>query len=163
MRHRLLISARSILLGWATLFVLTRLVERPLLVWATPLLGASWLPTAQLALECAALAATGWIIGRWNQYGPIPVVVVFAAMLAVWDFGLVPAINIRWLVQLAADSAGNARYLESLVTAAATQALLFASLVTGARLSRPRQAAPMSIVDETKVDIQVDKMDDHEW
>jgi len=109
------------------------------------------------------LAATGWIIGRWNQYGPIPVVVVFAAMLAVWDFGLVPAINIRWLFQLAVDSAGNARYLESLVTAAATQALLFASLITGARLSRPRQAAPMSIIDEIKMDMQVDKMDDHEW
>jgi hypothetical protein len=163
MRHRLLISARSLLLGWATLFVLTSLAERPLLAWTTPLLDASWLATVQLAVECVVLAATGWIVGRWNQYGPIPVVIAFAAMLAVRDFGLVPAINIRWLVQLAVDSAGNARYLESLVTAAATQALLFASLITGARLSRPRQAAPMSIIDETKVDMQVDKMDDHEW
>ena len=47
MRHRLLITARSILLGWATLVAFTYLVERPLLLWTAPLLGASWLPTLQ--------------------------------------------------------------------------------------------------------------------
>ena len=55
MRHRLLIAARSILLGWAALFAVTYLAERPLLRWTAPVLGASWLPTAQLAFECVAL------------------------------------------------------------------------------------------------------------
>jgi hypothetical protein len=145
MRHRLLITARSILLGWATLFAATYLVERPLIVWTAPLLGAPWVPTAQLALECVALAATGWIIGRWNRSYTVLVVAVFAAMLAAWDFGLVPAINIPLLFRLMAESFGDSRYLESLVTAAVTHALLFGSLVVGARLSRPAQA-PLSLV-----------------
>jgi len=145
MRHRLLITARSMLLGWATLLAATYLVERPLLLWTAPLLGARWFPTAQLALECVALAATGWMIGRWNRSDVVPAVLVFAAMLAVLDFGLVPAINIPWLFRLMADSFRNTRYLESLVTEAATHALLFGSLFVGARLSRPAQA-PLSLV-----------------
>jgi hypothetical protein len=141
MRHRLLIAARSILLGWAALFAVTYLAERPLLRWTAPVLGASWLPTAQLAFECVALAATGWMIGRWNRSDTVPVVLVFAAMLAVWNFGLVPAINIPWLFRLMVDSFGDARYLESLVTGAVTQALLFGSLFVGAILSRAREQA----------------------
>jgi hypothetical protein len=145
MRHRLLITARSILLGWATLVAFTYLVERPLLLWTAPLLGASWLPTVQLAFDCVALAATGWMIGRWNRSDAVPAVLVFAAMLAVWTFGLVPAINLPWLFRLIADSFRDARYLESLVTEAATHALLFASLFVGARLSRPARA-PVSLL-----------------
>jgi hypothetical protein len=145
MRHRLLITARSILLGWATLFAVTCLVERPLIVWTAPLLGAPWIPTAQLALECVALAATGWVMGHWNQLDAIPAVLVFGAMLAAWDFGLVPAINIPWLVRLMANSFGDSRYLESLVTSVVTHALLFGSLIVGALLSRPAQP-PVSIV-----------------
>jgi len=136
MRHRILISARAILLGWVSLFALTYLVERPLLAWTAPILGASWLPTAQLALACAGLAVTGWIVGRGNRFD----VLIFAAMLAAWNFGLAPAINVPWLVRLAIDSFGNSRYLESLITAVATHALLFGSLITGARLSRPAQS-----------------------
>ena len=113
MRHRLLIAARSIMFGWATLFAVTYLVERPLIIWTAPLLGASWLPTVQLAFECVALAAAGWMIGRWNRFYAVPAVLVFAALLAVWEFGLVPAINIPWLFRLISDSFGDARYLES--------------------------------------------------
>jgi hypothetical protein len=142
MRHRVLISAGSILLGWAVLYVLTALLERPLLLWTEPLLGASWFPTAQLALECATLAATGWIVGRWNRLDAIRGVLVFALMLAVWDFGLVPAINVPWLFRLIVDSFENPRYLESLITAVLTHALLFGSLIAGARLSRPAQSIP---------------------
>jgi hypothetical protein len=145
MRHRLLISARSILLGWTTLFAITYLVERPLLLRTAPLLGGSWLPTAQLAFECVALAATGWVVGRWSHLDAIRAVFVFAAMLAVWDFGLVPGIVVPWLFRLIVDSLGNARYLGALVTAAVTHALLFGSLFVGARLSRPSQA-PVSLV-----------------
>jgi hypothetical protein len=146
MRHRLLITARSILLGWATLLAVTYLVERPLIVWAAPLLGASWMPTVQLALQCVALAATGWMVGRWNHLDAVRAVLVFAAMMAARNFGLVPTINVPWLFRLLVDSLGNARYLESLATAAVTQALLFGSLFVGARLSRPAQA-PVSLVD----------------
>jgi hypothetical protein len=165
MRHRLLISARSILFGWATLLVVTNLVEHPLLFWSEPLLGASWFPTVQLILECVALAASGWIIGRWNQLDAMRVTLVFAVMLAIWDFGLVPAINLRWLFQLTIDVIKSLRYLESFITALAAHALLFGSLITGARLSRPRQTKPLSIVDETEADkdqVEVDRMDDHE-
>ena len=138
MRHRLLISARAILLGWVGLFAITYLVERPLLSWTARLLGGSWLPTAHLALACAGLAATGWIVGRGNRFD----VLILAAMLAVWNFGLVPAIDLPWLFRLTIDSFGNSRYVESLITAAATHALLFGSLFAGARLSRPAQSIP---------------------
>src|ERR1700677_3435216 len=104
MGHRLLIAARSILLGGATLAAVTYLVERPLLAWTAPLLGASWLPTAQLAFECVALVVTGWMIGRWCHLDAIRAVLVFAALLAIWNFGLVPAINVPWLFQLMRDS-----------------------------------------------------------
>ena len=141
MRHRLLISARSIVLGWAMLCVLTILVERPLLRWTLALLGAAWLPTVQLALECAALVGTGWIIGRWCHLDGVRTVSVFAMILAVWNFGLVPAMNVAWLFQLIVDSFGDARYLESLITTAVTHALLFGSLLVGASLNRERQPA----------------------
>jgi hypothetical protein len=134
----LLTSARSIVLGWAALFATTYFVERPLLHFTARLLGASWLPTAQLALACAGLAATGWVIGRWNRFDPIRAALVFAAMLAVWNFGLVP-INIPWLFRLIADSFENLRFVQSLLTAAATHALLFGSLFVGVRLSRQAQ------------------------
>ena len=86
---------RSILLGWAALFVITYLMERPLLLLTAHFVGASWLPTEQLALACAGLAAAGWLIGLGNRFD----VLLFAATLAVWNFGLVP-INLPWLVPL---------------------------------------------------------------
>jgi hypothetical protein len=143
--RRLWILARSILLGWATLFAATYVVERPLLRWTAPLLGASWVPTVLLTLECVVLLATGWMVGRWNRPDARPAVLVFAAMLAIWNFGLVPGIDFPWLFRLISDSFESARYLESLVTAAATHGLLFGSLFVGARLSRPAEA-PVSLV-----------------
>ena len=140
---RLLIAARSILAGWAALFAITYLGTRPLLVWTAPLLGAVWMPTAQLALECLALAAAGYILCRSG--GRSGVVLIFGIMLAIWNFDLVPAINVPWLFQLMIDTFGSARYLEPLITAAATQALLFGSLTAGAMLGRPR-AKPISLM-----------------
>jgi hypothetical protein len=93
----------------------------------------------ELALACAGLAATGWIIGLGNRFD----VLVFAATLAVWSFGLVP-IDLPWLFHLILDSFQDLRYLESLLTALATQVFLFGSLLIGARLSGPSQP-PMSI------------------
>ena len=143
MRHRLLISLRSILLGWAALFGITYLVERPLLLLSARFLGASWVPTEQLALTCLGLAATGWIIGRWNRVDAMASALVFAAMLAVWNFGLVP-IDMPWLFRLIVDSFQDVRYLESLLTSLVTHAFLLGSLLAGAGLSRPVQR-PVSI------------------
>jgi len=145
MRSRLLMAVRSILLGWAALFAITRFIVRPLLHWTGSLLGASWLPTAELGLSCAGLAATGWIIGRWNPLDAIRLALLFSVMLAVWDFGLVPDANVRWLFRLTIDVFGSARYIESLITAWSTHALLFGSLIAGARLTRPRQNEPISL------------------
>ena len=140
---RLLIAAGSILAGWAMLFAVTYLVARPLLIWTAPLLGASWIPTVQLALECAALVATGWIVCRVSRHPGTAL--ILGIMLAIWNFGLVPAINVPWLFQLMIDTFGSVRYLEPLITAAATQALLFGSLIVGAMLGRP-QAKPISLM-----------------
>jgi hypothetical protein len=145
MYRRVWILVRSILLGWAALFVLTYLVEPPLLHGIGVLLGASWLPTAQLALACAGLAATGWMIGRSNRPRALLATLVFAAMIAIWNFDLVPAIDIPWLLRLTVDTFENTRYLESLVTDLATHALLFGSLFVGERLSRPAPT-PLSVL-----------------
>jgi len=134
MRHRPLISVRSIVLGWATLFGITYVVERPLVVLSARFLGASWLPTEQLALTCAGLAATGWVVGLGNRFD----VLIFAAMLAVWNFGLVP-INLPWLFRLILNSFQDLRYLESLLTAIVTDVFLLGSLLAGARVSSPAQ------------------------
>jgi hypothetical protein len=146
MRHRLLIAARSILLGWAALFAVISLVMRPLLHGLAPWLGASWLPTAQVVLECAALGASGWIMGRTNPLDAAPTVALFAILLAVWNFGLVPPINVPWLFRLTIDSFGNPRYLESLINAAGVHALLFGSLAAGASLSRRTGRTPLSLM-----------------
>jgi len=130
------IAAGAVLLGWIALFAITYLVERPVLSWAAPLLGAAWFPTVQLALACAGLAATGWIVGRWNRFH----VLLFAASLAVWNFGLVP-IDLPWLIRLLADSFESSRYLESFFTSLATHVLLFSSLFARAALNRARHPA----------------------
>ena len=142
------IAARSILFGWATLLAIAFLVERPLLIWTAPLLGATWFPTARLVLDCGVLTATGWVVGRLNRSRPMFAVLVFAATLTFWDFSLVVPINVPWLFQLTADAFGDPLYLESLATTAATHVFLFGSLIAGGLLSRPRRA-PVSIVSGT--------------
>jgi len=136
MRYRIWIAARAVLLGWLALFAFTYLVERPLLSWTAPLLGAAWSPTAQLALACVGLAATGWIVGRWNRFHAL----IFASSLAVWNFGLVP-IDLLWLLRLLSDSFESSRYIESFLTSLVTHVLLFSSLFAGAALNRARQPA----------------------
>jgi hypothetical protein len=142
-RHRLLISVRSILLGWAALFGITYLVERPLIFLTAQFLGAHWVPTEQLALTCLGLVATGWIIGRWNRLDGMASALIFAAMLAVWNFDLVP-INLSWLYRLILDSFQDVRVLEPMLTSLVTHTFLLGSLLAGAGLSRPAQR-PVSI------------------
>jgi hypothetical protein len=143
-RRRLLISVRSILTGWATLILITWLLERPLLLWTASLLGGSWFPTARLALDCCAFAATGWVIGYWNRTDSLLAVLAFAVTLTVRDFDPVLAINVPWLFRLVADTFRDNRYFDSLVVTAASHAFLFGSLLVGGRLARPAQT-PVSI------------------
>ena len=145
MRRRLFVALRSVLIGWATLLLIALLLERPLLGWTAPILGVKWLATAALALDCANLVATGWVVGRLNRTGPIFGVLVFAATLTFSDFTPVLAINIPWLLHLAADALRDSGYLSSLITTAVSQALLFGSLLAGGLLSRP-PAKPVSIM-----------------
>jgi hypothetical protein len=60
LRRPLFVVLRSVLTGWAVLFALTYLVERPILIWTAPLAGARWIATSKLSLDCFMLAGTGW-------------------------------------------------------------------------------------------------------
>jgi hypothetical protein len=97
-----------------------------------------------LAFECVALAATGWMIGRWSHLDAIHAVLAFAVTLAVWSFGLVP-INLSWLFRLLIDSFESSRYLESFFTSLAIHVFLFGSLIIGANLSRTREPVDLGI------------------
>ncbi len=135
MRHKLFISSRSILLAWAALFAIVYLAGRPLLSLTAHMLDASWVPTAQLIVECLALAAAGWVAGRGNRFD----VLILLAMLAVWSFGLIP-INLPWLFRLLLDSLESSRYLESFFTSLATHIFLIGSLFIGSHLSRAKRS-----------------------
>ncbi len=134
-RQDWLTALRSIGIGLLALFAVMFLIERPLLRFAAPILGASWLPTAQLALECAGLAAVGWLIGRWGRLG----VVLFAGIIAIPNFSRVPSIDFIWLFHLLLDCFQNTRYLAPFVTSLATHGLIFASLFIGSHLSHAKQ------------------------
>jgi hypothetical protein len=141
-RQRLLLAARSILLGWVALLLIGYVLERPLLIWIAGKLGASWFPTVRLMLDCSVLAGIGWVIGRLGRSSPILAVVAFAATLGFPDLDELVEIRVPWLLHLAIDALGDSRYWDSLVSTASIQAVLFGSLISGALLSRP--AAPMA-------------------
>ena len=145
-RQRVFIALRSIPIGWVTLGLLVYLLEHPLLSWIGPVVGAQWIATAGLGLDCAAMAGTGWVVGRLARPSPMLGVLVFAATLTLWDLSFLIAINVPWLLRLAFHAlSGDSGYLDSLVTTAMTQALLFGCLVVGGLLSRAR-VKPGSIV-----------------
>jgi len=140
-RRRLFLALRGILIGWCTLLLIAYLLERTLR-WTAPSFGDVWLATARLTLDCFALAATGWIVGRWSQPHSLFVSLVWAATLAFRDFNPLLPIDVPWLLHLAIDTWRDDRYLDSLVTTAAGQALLFGCLIAGAMLARPRADSP---------------------
>ncbi|HEV8041941.1 MAG TPA: hypothetical protein VGP62_23890 [Bryobacteraceae bacterium] len=145
-RQRWFIALRSIVIGWVTLGLLVFLLEHTLLSWIAPVVGAQWIATAELGLDCAAMAGTGWVVGRLARPSTILGVLVFAVTLTVWDLSFLIAINVPWLLRLVVHAAsGDSGYLDSLVTTATTQVLLFGSLVGGGLLSRDR-VKPVSIV-----------------
>lgn len=137
MVQRLPRLALAVLLGWAALFSTAFWLVRPLLTWAAPAIGPSWLPTASLTFECAALAVAGWVAGRLHRANTAITALVFAATLSTWDFSESLGIDVPWLVRLTADALRDSRYLESWVASAATHVILFGSLIAGAQLSRP--------------------------
>ena len=136
--------ALAILAGWAALLLAVFVIERPVLMLTARFLGASWVPTVRLTLECTALAGTGWVIGRLNRSSPVLAALIFAATLAPWDFGEMLEIRFRWLLRLAADALRDPRYFDSLVETTILHLFLFGSLIAGAMLSRSR-TAPLSI------------------
>jgi len=131
----------SLLAGWGVLYALTVLIERPLIRLAARFLGPAWTPTVRLALVCTALCAVGWLMGHWGRPG----VWVFAATIAVRNFGLAPGIDVLWLVRLLFDCFHSARYLGAFFTSLTTHVFLFGSLFYGAHLASSRGARPMSL------------------
>lgn len=145
-RRRLLIALRSIPIGWVSLGVTVYLLEHPLLRLIGPFIGAQWIATATLGLDCASLAATGWVVGRLARPSPMLGVLVFAATLTVWDLSFLVAINVPWLLRLVVHAlSGDSSYASPLVSTAASQILLFGCLLGGGMLSQA-QAKPVSIV-----------------
>ena len=148
MWRRFAITARAVLLGWATLWVLL-FIARLLLIWMGRALGASWVPTVRLGLDCSALAASGWVIGRFGPAKWSVAVIVFAAMLTIPSLGELADIRILWLFQLMGDAFRDRHYWDSLLDTAVSQIFLLGSLFAGARLSRRSPVAPPSIVHPT--------------
>jgi hypothetical protein len=141
----LLIALRSIPIGWVSLGVIVYLLEHPLLRWIGPVVGAPWIATATLGLDCASLAATGWVVGRLARPSPMLGVLVFAATLTAWDMSFLVGINVPWLLRLAVHAlSGESSYVSSLVSTGASQILLFGCLLGGGMLSR-RAEKPVSI------------------
>jgi hypothetical protein len=143
---RLFVWGRSIVLGWVALVGIAYGVERPLLHWAEPFFGASWIATAHLAFDCMTLAAAGWVTGRLNRPHASLSAGLLAATLCFWDFGKALALNVPWLLQLILNSFHDSRFLDSMVTSAETHVLLFTCLMAGAALSHRREKA-ISIID----------------
>ena len=139
--------ARSIAVGWATLIALTYLAARPLLLLTAPVVGAHWVATASLALDCLKLATTGWAIGRLHRTAPLTGVLAFAVTLGVFNFEAWLPLDLEGLIRLAMDAAHDTRYWGPLAAMAAQHALLFGSLIAGGLLSRPPQT-PLSLFSE---------------
>ena len=146
-RGRLFIAVRAILIGWAALLPIAFLILNPLLRFAAPVLGAMWIATARLGLNCAGLIATGWLVGCFARPSPALGVLAFAATLTWWDLDSLVGINVPWLFRLTADLLRDSSYLSSFVSTAASHVLLFTSLVAGGLLSRPTAKPPSIVAD----------------
>ena len=97
-RHRLFDSVAVDPIGWVSLGVIVYLAGAPV---------ASGCDRARhrcsvdrdrtLGLDCASLAATGWVVGVSARSCPMLGVLVFAATLTVWDLSFMVGINAPWL------------------------------------------------------------------
>jgi len=146
--RRIVMVARSVVVGWAALVALSYLAERPLLLLIAPVVGAHWVATASLGLDCLKLAATGAAIGRLHRQAPLPQVLAFAATLCLLNFEAFLPLDVPGLIRLAMDAVNDARYWGSLATTAAQDMLLFGSLIAGGLLSR-RPQKPLTLFGES--------------
>lgn len=147
-RQRVLLCVRAILIGWVTLLAITYVLERPLLSWTAPMLEGSWLDSAHLALDCCALAVSGWVIGHLSRGDWFIALLSFALTLTFWDFTPLLAINVPWLFHSVINVFSDSRYLLGFLTNAAIHALLFGSLFAGGLKSSPVQKPPSIIGDK---------------
>jgi hypothetical protein len=140
-RHKLL-ALRAIATGWVVLFFLSYAVERPLLALGYRFIGGSWWATISVALDCLALAVSGWAVARLHRPWQTAMLVVFTLSLAPFDLasytGQTMALNIPWLVKLARNLAEDSRYLTGFLGALATNGLLLACLWSGGKAGSPR-------------------------
>ena len=140
------IRTRPIVVGWAVVVPLAYLTERLLLPLMARLLAAPWLPIAELTFDALALVATGWTIGRLHRAAPISSALIFAVTLCFHDLEPLLAVNVPWLLRLAADAFRDTRYLGSLADTAAQHLFLLGSLMVGAWLGCPLRK-PVSLFD----------------
>ena len=138
--HKLL-AIRAILIGWAALFFLSYVVERPILAFGYRWVGGAWWATVSVLLDCAALAACGWVVARLHRPWQIAMLMVFMLSLAPFDVGAYTgqtmAPNIPWLVKLAGDVVGDSRYLTGFLVSLVTNAFLMGCLWSGGRAAAP--------------------------
>jgi hypothetical protein len=138
--HKLL-ALRAILTGWAALFFLSYAVERPILALGYRWVGGSWWATVSVLLDCAALAACGWLVARLHRPWQIAMLVVFMLSLTPFDVGAYTgqtmAPNIPWLLKLAWNVVGDSRYLTGFLASLVTNALLMGCLWSAGRAAGP--------------------------
>jgi hypothetical protein len=155
-RRRVWICARAIAAGWAALVVIAYLIERPLLRWTAPMLEGSWVPTAELALDCCAFAATGWVIGYFSRDDSVIALLAFAVTLTWRDFTPLLPVNVPWLLRSVVNTFTDSRYFAGFVSTAATHAILFGSLFAGGLLTRRAQRSP-SVVPNSQTGARRDR------
>jgi len=140
--HKLL-AMRAILIGWVVLFTLSYAVERPLLALGYKWVGGSWWATVSVLMDCAALAASGWVVARLHRPWQTAMLLVFVLSLVPFDVGSYTgqtmALNFPWLLKLALNLVGDSRYLLVFVSTLATNGLLLTCLWTGGRAAGPHE------------------------
>lgn len=140
------IAARAIVSGWSALLFLVILIERPLIKFFVSLIGHGWRPTAIVALDCSALAASGFAAGLTNRSRPFLAASCFALTLTGRDFSALVPLNVPWMVHLARDAIREPRFLESMGETLASHALLFACIFIGASFSREHRDLPATVL-----------------
>ena len=140
--------AISIAAGWATILPLGLLVDHMLLREAARWLGAVWLPTVRVCLDCMALAAAGWTIGRVQRRMGSTMLLAgalgFTASMSFTDLDGLIGLNVPWLLRLGADAVRDSVYRESFAATAGQHILLLGCLFAGMLLSKPARP-PLSI------------------
>ena len=124
------------------LLALTYLVESPLLHLIGPLIGASWIATIHLFLDCGVMTAAGFVCGRFGRPRSM---LACTAFLVTLSFGNLGSLNVPWLLELSWNLFHDSRYLDAWAGVAEAHVLLLGSLFAGAALGRAREK-PISLL-----------------